>query len=149
MQSKTLSTCSSVDIALAVAQMGAAYGDYANEIVNRNINGAKLAAMSVEEFNMSLENWGINNRLHRLVLERKLRNLKEDQQTQTLQEPSLLSNDERKRQLLADAQLEYVKEQREYEALTAYQMILQSKVTILARQCGGAARSNSFHARNI
>ena len=146
LQSKALATCSCVDIALAVTNMGAAYEDYAMEVVAQNIDGAKLDSLREEDMSLVLERWGVNNRLHRLVLEKRLLHLKETQQGDYQEKQ--LSKQEWRRQILAKAQIEYAREKREYEILSAFQVVLQSKVEVLSRQCG-ATHSITPHCRHL
>ena len=145
-QSKTFETWSSVDVALAVTNMGAAYEVYASEVVTQNVDGTKLVGLAAEDVNSALEGWGVNNRLHRLLLERKLQGLKEGRTGRS--QKHLLPNEEWRRKVLAEAQMEYARDKLEHEALTAYHMILQSKVALLSRQCG-TARSNTMYSRYL
>ena len=70
--SKPVAQLQANDVATIVEQLGKHYEDAAKSIRENGVDGIFLASLSPKEVKETLDDLGVQNRLHRRVLERKL-----------------------------------------------------------------------------
>lgn len=75
-QSKPLEQWQASDVAAEVGNLGQQYTSYSAHLFENGVDGAFLASLSNEEVKETLDDLGIDSRLHRRVLEKKLNAVK-------------------------------------------------------------------------